>query len=41
MNKLYNNHTKKEARVRVLGTNELGTVTENQLSRTTAQTQVD
>ena len=25
MNKLYNNHTKKGARVRVLGTNQLGT----------------
>lgn len=33
MNKLYNNRTKKGARVRVLGTNELGTVAEKHLIR--------
>lgn len=40
MNKLYNNHTKKGARVRVLGTNELGTVAEKHLIRKDGQTRV-
>lgn len=40
MNKLYNNHTKKGARVRVLGTNELGTVAEKHLIRKDGQTKV-
>lgn len=40
MNKLYNNHTKKGARVRVLGTNEVGTVAEKQLIRKYGQTRV-
>lgn len=40
MNKLYNNHTKKGARVRVLDTNELGTVAERHLIRRGGQTRV-
>lgn len=40
MNKLYNNYTKKGARVRVLGTNELGTVAEKHLIRKDGQTKV-
>ena len=40
MNKLYNNHTKKGARVRVLGTNQLGTVAEKHLIRKDGQTRV-
>lgn len=40
MNKLYNNHTKKGARVRVLGTNEVGTVAEKHLIRKDGQTKV-
>ena len=40
MNKLYNNHTKKWARVRELGTNELGTVAEKHLIRKDGQTKV-
>ena len=40
MNKLYNNHTKKGARVRVLGTNELGTVAEKHIIRKDGQTKV-
>ncbi len=40
MNKLYNNHTKKGARVRVLDTNELGTVAEKHLIRKDGQTKV-
>lgn len=40
MNKLYNNHTKKGARVRVLRTNELGTITDKQLIRKDGQTKV-
>lgn len=38
MNKLYNNHTKKGARVRVLGTNQLGTIADKQLIRKNGQT---
>lgn len=40
MNKLYNNRTKKGARVRVLGTNELGTIADKQLIRKNGQTKV-
>lgn len=40
MNKLYNNRTKKGARVRVLVTNELGTVAERHLIRKDGQTKV-
>ena len=40
MNKLYNKYTKKGARVRVLGTNELGTVAEKHLIRKDGQTRV-
>lgn len=40
MNKLYNNHTKKGARVRVLGTNQLGTIADKQLIRKNGQTKV-
>lgn len=40
MNKLYNNHTKKGARVRVLGTNQLGTVAEKHLIRKDGQARV-
>lgn len=40
MNKLYNNRTKKGARVRVLGTNQLGTVAEKHLIRKDGQTRV-
>ena len=38
MNKLYNNHTKKGARVRVLRTNEIGTIADKQLIRKNGQT---
>lgn len=38
MNKLYNKYTKKGARVRVLGTNEVGTVAEKHLIRKDGQT---
>ena len=40
MNKLYNNHTKKGARIRVLATGELGTVAEKHLIRKDGQTRV-
>ena len=40
MNKLYNNHTKKGARVRILRTNEIGTIAEKHLIRKDGQTRV-
>lgn len=40
MNKLYNNHTKKGARVRVLRTNEIGTIADKQLIRKNGLTKV-
>lgn len=40
MNKLYNNHTKKGTRVRVLRTNEIGTIADKQLIRKNGQTKV-